>query len=184
MHLKTNPQRRTLRPVTAAVLGALIAAPLGAGSTLAADSAIAKPAEEPLTDQTNPVPATKAPGIWQTDYKQALAQAAQENKRVLLDFTGSDWCPFCVRMDKEVFNQREFKKFAASNLILVKLDFPRRKQLPPAEAEQNRKLQQKFDVEGFPTYVLLDPSGKEVRRQLGYLEGGPSEFVKWARTGI
>lgn len=179
MHLKTNPRPRTLRPVAAAVLGALIAAPLGGGSTFAAD----KSPTETLTDQTNPVPATKAPGIWQTDYRQALAQAAQEKKQVLLDFTGSDWCPYCVRMNKEVFNQREFKNFAANNLILVKLDFPRRKQLPPDEAEQNRKLQEKFGVEGFPTYVLLDPSGKEVRRQLGYLEGGPSEFIKWARTG-
>ena len=137
-----------------------------------------------MTDQTNPVSATNAPGVWQSDYKQALAQAAQENKRVLLNFAGSDWCPFCVRMDKEVLNQPAFKKFAARNLILVMLDFPRRKQLPPAEAEQNLKLQKKFDVEGFPTYVLLDPSGKEVRRQVGYLEGGPSEFIKWARTGI
>ena len=183
MHLKTNPPRRTFRPVTAAVLGALIAAPLGAGLSISGDSAIAKSAEDTLTDQTNPVPSTKAPGIWQTDYKQALARAAEEKKQVLLDFTGSDWCPYCVRMDKEVLNQREFKNFAAGNLILVKLDFPRRKQLPPAEAEQNRKLQQKFDIQGFPTYVLLDPSGKELRRQLGYLEGGPSVFIKWARTG-
>ena len=170
-----------LRPVMAAVLGTLIAALSGAGSTLATDSAVAKSAEDTLTGQTNAVPATKAPGIWQTDYKQALAQAAQENRRVLLDFTGSDWCPGCIRMEKEVLNQPDFKKFAARNLVLVKLDFPTRKQLPPAEAEQNRKLQQKFDVEGFPTYVLLDPSGKEVRRQLGYLEGGPAEFIKWAR---
>jgi thiol:disulfide interchange protein len=154
----------------AAILGALIAATLGAGSTLGADSAVAKSAEDA--------------GIWQTDYKQALAQAAQENKRVLLDFTGSDWCPGCIRMEKDVLSQPGFKKFAARNLILVKLDFPRRKQLPAAEAEQNRKLQEKFDIEGFPTYVLLDPSGKEVRRQLGYLEGGPSEFIKWARVGI
>jgi thioredoxin-related protein len=161
MHSKTNPKRRTLRPLIAAVFGVLTAAPLGAGPTLAAE----------------------APGIWQTDYKQALVEAAQENKRVLLDFAGSDWCPACIQMDKDVLNQPDFKKFAASNLILVKLDYPRRKQLPPAEAEQNRKLQQKFTIEGFPTYVLLDPSGKEVRRQLGYLEGGPTEFIKWVRVG-
>jgi thioredoxin-related protein len=161
MHLKTKPKRRRFRPVIAAVLGVLIAAPLGAGPALAAE----------------------APEIWQTDYKQALSEAAQENKRVLLEFAGSDWCQPCIQMDKDVLSQPDFKKFAASNLILVKLDFPRRKQLPPAEAEQNQKLQQKYTIEGFPTYVLLDPSGKEVRRQLGYLKGGPTEFIKWVRVG-
>jgi protein disulfide-isomerase len=66
---------------------------------------------------------------------------------------------------------------------LVKLDFPRRKQLPPAESEQNHKLGQQFAIEGYPTYILVDPTGKEVRRQVGYLEGGPKKFIKWARVG-
>jgi protein disulfide-isomerase len=121
--------------------------------------------------------------IWQTDYKQALAQAAKENRNVLLDFTGSDWCPYCIQMDKEVLNQPEFQRFAKNNLILVKLDFPRRKQLPPAESEQNHKLGQQFAVEGYPTYILVDAKGKEVKRQIGYLEGGPKQFIKWARVG-
>ena len=121
--------------------------------------------------------------LWQTDYKQALEQAAKEKKNVLLDFTGSDWCPFCVQMDKEVLNQPEFKTFAATNLILVKLDFPRRKQLPPGEKEQNERLGQRFSIEGYPTYILLDPTGKEVKRQVGYLAGGPKEFIKWAHAG-
>jgi protein disulfide-isomerase len=121
--------------------------------------------------------------FWQTDYKQALAQAAKEKKNVLLDFTGSDWCPYCTQMDKEVLSRPEFEKFAEKNLILVKLDFPRRKQLPPAESEQNHKLGRQFAIEGYPTYVLVDPTGKEVRRQVGYLEGGPKEFIKWAQVG-
>jgi thioredoxin-related protein len=66
---------------------------------------------------------------------------------------------------------------------LVKLDFPRKKQLPPAESEQNHKLGRQFAIEGYPTYILVDPTGKEVRRQVGYLEGGPKEFIKWARVG-
>ena len=121
--------------------------------------------------------------LWQTDYKQALAQAAREKKNVLLDFTGSDWCPYCIQMDKEVLNRPEFEKFATDNLILVKIDFPRKKQLPPAESEQNHKLGRQFAIEGYPTYILVDPTGKEVRRQVGYLEGGPKEFIKWARVG-
>ena len=179
MRSRTNPHFSTLRPVIAAILGSLIAA----GSASAADSTVPKPVAESLTDTEKPAGAGKDSGIWQTDYKQALAQAAQEKKRVLLDFTGSDWCPYCVQMDKEVLTQPDFKSFAAHKLILVKLDFPRKKQMPPAEAKQNLKLQQEFAIEGFPTYVLLNPAGTEMRRQVGYLEGGPKEFIKWAESG-
>jgi protein disulfide-isomerase len=127
--------------------------------------------------------APQSDALWRTDYKQALAQAAREKKNVLLDFTGSDWCPYCVQMDKEVLSRPEFEKFATNNLVLVKLDFPRRRQLPPAESEQNHRLGQQFAIEGYPTYILVDPTGKEVKRQVGYLEGGPKEFIKWARVG-
>jgi protein disulfide-isomerase len=179
MRSRSTPHSSTLKPVIAAILGALIAA----ASSSAADSTVPKPVAQASTDRENPAGSNKRSGIWQTDYKQALAEAAIEKKQVLLDFTGSDWCPYCVQMDKEVLNQPDFKTFAANKLILVKLDFPRRKQIPPAEAQQNQKLQEEFAIEGFPTYVLLDPAGKELRRQVGYLEGGPGEFIKWAQAG-
>jgi protein disulfide-isomerase len=165
--------------VLAAILWALIAA----GSAFAADSTVPKPVTGSSTARENAAGAGKGSGIWQTDYQQALAQATKEKKRVLLDFTGSDWCPYCIQMDKEVLTQPDFRAFAARKLILVKVDFPRKKQIPPAEAEQNQKLQQEFAIEGFPTYVLLDPAGTEMRRQVGYLEGGPKEFIKWAQSG-
>jgi protein disulfide-isomerase len=179
MRSRTTPYSSTLRPVIAAILGALIAA----GSASAADPTVPKPVSESSTDRENPADAGKGSGIWQTDYKQALVQAAKEKKRVLLDFTGSDWCPYCVQMEKEVLTQPDFKVYAAHKLILVKLDFPRKKQMPPAESEQNQKLQQEFAIEGFPTYVLLDTAGTEVRRQVGYLQGGPKEFIRWAQSG-
>jgi len=116
---------------------------------------------------------------WQTDFAQASQQAAQEHKYLLLDFTGSDWCPWCIKMDKEVFNQSQFSDFALKNLVLVKLDFPRKAAQSPAEKSQNADLAKKYGVEGFPTYVLLDPSGKEVRRQVGYLQGGATAFIDW-----
>lgn len=119
---------------------------------------------------------------WQTDYKQALAQAAQEHKQVLLDFTGSDWCPYCIQMDKEVLGKPDFKKYAEQNLILVKLDFPQKKQLPAQETAQNRALQKQYTIDGFPTYVLLNSSGKEINRQEGSLDGGPSAFIEWAQA--
>ena len=118
---------------------------------------------------------------WQTDFAQASQQAAQEHKYILLDFTGSDWCPWCIKMDKEVFNQSQFSDFALKNLVLVKLDFPRKAAQSPTEKSQNEDLAKKFGIEGFPTYVLLDSSGKEVRRQVGYLQGGAIAFLDWLK---
>jgi protein disulfide-isomerase len=82
-------------------------------------------------------------------------------------------------MDKEVFNQSQFSDFALKNLVLVKVDFPRRAAQSPAEKNQNEQLAKKYAIEGFPTYVLLDSSGKEVRRQVGYLQGGANAFIDW-----
>jgi protein disulfide-isomerase len=118
---------------------------------------------------------------WQTDYAAAKTAATQQNKYILLDFTGSDWCPYCIQMDKEVFAKPAFSTFASEKLILVKLDFPRKANQSPAEKSQNQELAKKYSIEGFPTYVLLDPSGKEVRRQVGYLEGGPEAFISWTQ---
>src|SRR5215471_3649400 len=117
--------------------------------------------------------------LWQTNYQQALAQAAKENKQVLLDFTGSDWCPPCMKMQREVLSTPQFESFASKKLVLVKLDYPRQKKLPANELQQNDQLQQQYSIEGFPTYVLLDSRGKEVKRVVGYVDGGPSAFIKW-----
>jgi thioredoxin-related protein len=116
---------------------------------------------------------------WKTDLAQAKAAAAESKRFILLDFTGSDWCPWCIRMDKEVFERPAFADFAAKHLVLVKLDFPRSKPQPAAEKVQNQQLAQKFGIQGYPTYVLLDSTGNEVRRQEGYLPGGPVEFIRW-----
>jgi len=80
-----------------------------------------------------------------------------------------------------VFNQSQFSDFALKNLVLVKLDFPRKAAQSPTEKSQNEDLAKKFGIEGFPTYVLLDPSGKEVRRQVGYLQGGATAFMDWLK---
>lgn len=119
---------------------------------------------------------------WQTDYKAALEQAAKENKPVLLDFTGSDWCGWCIKLDKETFSQPEFKKFAEKNLILVELDFPNNKPQADSVKKQNAELQAKYGVEGFPTLVLLNSKGKEIARNPGYLPGGPKGFIEWVEN--
>ncbi len=113
---------------------------------------------------------------WLTDPEQALATAKGTKKLVLLDFTGSDWCGWCIRLNKEVFSQPEFQAFAKENLVLVELDFPRRKPQPAAERARNEALAQKFKVEGYPTIVVLDGNGKKVG-ELGYMEGGPAAFI-------
>ena len=118
---------------------------------------------------------------WQTDYKAALEQAAKENKPVLLDFTGSDWCGWCIKLNKETFSQPEFKKFAAENLVLVEVDFPNNKPQSDAVKQQNQEIQAKFGVRGFPTLVLLDSKGKEIARNSGYLPGGPAAFIDWVK---
>ncbi|HEY5769113.1 MAG TPA: thioredoxin family protein, partial [Terrimicrobium sp.] len=119
---------------------------------------------------------------WQTDYSAALEQAGKENKMVLLDFTGSDWCGWCIKLKKDTFSKPEFQKFAEGSLVLVELDFPRKKEQSAELKKQNQELAEKFGIEGFPTLVLLDPQGKEAARNVGYLPGGPEGFVKWVEA--
>jgi protein disulfide-isomerase len=119
---------------------------------------------------------------WKTDYTAALAQAAKENKMVLLDFTGSDWCGWCIKLQKDTFSKPEFKKFAEQSLVLVELDFPRGKTQSDELKKQNEELAEKFGVQGFPTLVLLDPQGKEAARNVGYLQGGPEAFIQWVEA--
>jgi thioredoxin-related protein len=121
---------------------------------------------------------------WQTNYKTALEQAAKENKPVLLDFTGSDWCGWCIKLKTETLSQPAFKSFARKNLILVEVDFPKGKHQPDDVKAQNTELQQKFDVHGFPTLVLLDSQGKEIARNAGFLPGGPKALIAWVKQAV
>jgi len=109
-----------------------------------------------------------AAGGWTDNFEKALAQAKTEKKLILLDFTGSDWCGWCMKIDKEVFAKQDFKTFAKDNLVPVTLDFPNGKKLPKKTADQNAKLKSEFGVKGFPTLVLLDAEGKELNRWGGY----------------
>ena len=114
--------------------------------------------------------------VWFTDYQAALKKAAAEQKPLLLDFTGSDWCGWCMKLDKEVFSQAEFTAYAAKNLILVKVDFPRLKQQSEVEKKQNSLLSKKYKIPGFPTIVVLDEHGAQLG-ELGYAQGGPKPWI-------
>ncbi len=114
---------------------------------------------------------------WIDDQAKALAQAKADKKMVLMDFTGSDWCSWCIKMDKEVFDTPEFKAYAKDHLVLLELDYPHQKALAPQTKEQNDKLAKQYNVEGFPTLIVLDADGKQVKMFDGYQEGGAKAFI-------
>lgn len=115
---------------------------------------------------------------WETDFAKATAKAKAEGKHMLLDFSGSDWCGWCIKLDKEVFSQKAFKEYADKNLVTVLLDFPRDKsKQSDALQKQNEELMKKFGIRGFPTVYILDPEGKTVAKT-GYQDGGPEAYVE------
>lgn len=98
---------------------------------------------------------------WSTDLEKALEQAKKEKKNVLVEFTGSDWCPPCIAMRKNVFSKKEFVDAASKDFILVELDFPK---ADKALKKKNDPYAKQYNIEGFPTVILLDPEGKEFTR--------------------
>ncbi|MEO8439214.1 MAG: thioredoxin family protein [Spartobacteria bacterium] len=129
--------------------------------------------EAPVTEQKPPADEELH---WLTDYEAAKAQARSENKMLLMLFTGSDWCPPCIMLHRQVFSQPEFADYAAKNLVLLEVDFPRTKELSAEQKTANEKLANRFGIYGFPTVVVLDQSGKKLG-DLGYMPGGPKEFI-------
>ncbi len=115
---------------------------------------------------------------WETDFSKAKEMAKEQNKHVLIDFSGSDWCGWCIKLDKEVFQKDEFKAYAQENLVLMLADFPRDKSNQSEETiKQNEKLSREFGVRGFPTVFILSPEG-EVIGKTGYQAGGPEAYVE------
>ncbi len=117
-----------------------------------------------------------ADNSWKTDLEAALAEAKSQNRYVLVDFTGSDWCGWCIKLDKEVFSQEAFKRFAADNLILVEIDFPRKASQSKELKAKNKKLAEKYGIRGFPTILVLSPDGGLVGKT-GYKAGGAEAYV-------
>jgi thioredoxin-related protein len=134
--------------------------------------------ESAVAPKENPsaTPSVSAKAGWLTNYEQAQKEAEAKHKLLVMDFTGSDWCGWCIMLDKEVFSKPEFKEYASKNLILLELDFPRMKRMPPETVAQNERLLQKYGIQGFPTVVVFDSSGKPLGA-LGYQQGGPQAFI-------
>ncbi|MFD1603634.1 thioredoxin family protein [Flavobacterium artemisiae] len=123
---------------------------------------------------------------WYTDVREAITVSNKEQKPMLMFFTGSDWCGWCIRLQNEVLKTDEFKKWAATNVILVELDYPRAVPQTPEIKSQNNELQQAFGIQGFPTVYFTSAETKDGRvnfkglGKTGYVAGGPSAWLSVA----
>ncbi|MFS4484146.1 thioredoxin family protein [Hyunsoonleella sp. 2307UL5-6] len=122
--------------------------------------------------------------VWHTDMAKASQISIEENKPLLMFFTGSDWCGWCKRLQREVFLTDEFKNWAKDNVVLVELDFPRRKQLDKKTQIQNYQLQNLFKVRGYPSVIFAKPEKKEGNKMnlnqigsTGYVKGGTDKWL-------
>ncbi|MGB6220102.1 thioredoxin family protein [Haloferula sp.] len=120
-------------------------------------------------------------GEWGTDWEAAKAQAKKENKPIFINFTGTDWCGWCIKLENEVFSKKAFQEYAKENLVLMEVDFPRKKKLSDEVKAQNKMLDKKYGVEGYPTLYLLDAEGNKISGDVGYREGGPEAYVNYLK---
>jgi protein disulfide-isomerase len=119
--------------------------------------------------------ASAKPG-WLTDIKQAQEKAKTDNKLMLIDFTGSDWCGWCIKLDREVFTKPEFQAYAEQNLVLLEVDFPKGKAQTAEQKTHNQQLAMQHGIQGFPTIVVLNAEGRKIA-ELGYMPGGAAAFI-------
>ena len=118
---------------------------------------------------------------WNGNLEKAIEQAKKENKTILVNFTGSDWCIWCKRLSAEVFQQKEFEEYAKKSLVLVMLDFPKDIEQTQETKEYNNMLAQKYGIQGFPTILLINSEGKLVA-QTGYQPGGAAKYVEHIKS--
>jgi thioredoxin-related protein len=120
---------------------------------------------------------------WTTSYDNAAAESKRTGKPILAFFTGSDWCGWCSRLQNEVFKQPQFGTWA-EKLVLLELDYPKYKPLPPALLGQNARLKTKYGITGYPTILFLDADGRVLGRS-GYVEPpGPDHWIRYAEQQI
>jgi thioredoxin-related protein len=128
---------------------------------------------------------------WHTDLTKATDISIKENKPLFLFFTGSDWCGWCIRLQNEVFKTPEFISWAKKNVVLVELDFPKRKEQADAIKMQNAQLQQQLQVRGYPTVWLVSAAKTADAKvnlnalgSTGYVAGGPQVWIDGANQII
>ncbi len=119
----------------------------------------------------------RAEGDWLTSWDEAAKQSKKSGKPILIDFTGSDWCGWCIKLKKEVFDTPEFAAWAKKNVVLLEIDFPQNKPQSAELKKQNEALSEKYGIEGYPTILFVNAKGEKLG-QYGYDKGGPSVWTK------
>jgi protein disulfide-isomerase len=114
---------------------------------------------------------------WMTDFEKAKAKAKADNKYMLVDFSGSDWCSWCVKLDKEVFSKKVFQEYAKDNLVLLLVDWPKRTPDSKEVQAKSKPIMEKYGIQSFPTVLILSPDGKTLAKT-GYQDGGPEAYVE------
>jgi thiol:disulfide interchange protein len=134
------------------------------------------------TKPSPPAAAYDGPALWETDLGAAMEQAKARKCHILVLYTGSDWCPWCKKMDAEVYSQPEFARYSHEKFVLLKLDYLRHTPQSDAARTQNTEMQQRYNVHGFPDVVIVDTNGNALTRIDGYQEGGPDHFIHIIRA--
>jgi protein disulfide-isomerase len=120
----------------------------------------------------------KEDGInWFTNLDDAQKIAQEKNIPIFIHFTGSDWCGWCWKLEEEVYSKPVFQDYVSENMVMVKIDFPKKIKLPEDVVIYNRKLATKFGVQGFPTVQLLNPDGTPIAKT-GYQDGGAEKYIE------
>lgn len=119
--------------------------------------------------------------VWNDNLEKAVEIAKKQDKAILINFSGSDWCKWCKKLDTEVFSQNEFINYAKKNLVLVKIDFPQYTPQDPKVQSYNREVAQMFRVQGFPTVVVINKNQK-LAGYTGYQEGGAGNYIKYLKS--
>ncbi|PID28513.1 MAG: hypothetical protein CR982_04310 [Candidatus Cloacimonadota bacterium] len=114
---------------------------------------------------------------WLINYDKAIELSKKEKKHIFVDFTGSDWCGWCIKLKEEVFSKKSFADYLEKNFIPLELDFPNKKKQSEEIKKQNGELAKKYEIKGFPTILILDEEGKVIAKT-GYQQGGPEKYIE------
>ena len=119
---------------------------------------------------------------WLTNMEKAQVIAKKEGKMVLVDFTGSDWCPPCIALHSKVLATKEFKSYAKKNLVLVEIDFPRLKEISKEQKAYNQAQAKKYGLRGVPMVLVFDSKGKQVHKEVGFRGQSPAAYINKLKT--
>ena len=120
--------------------------------------------------------------IWHDSYESAIEESQKTGKPILADFTGSDWCHWCVKLKTDVFETETFQNWAQDNVVLLELDFPKRGMQAPRIKQQNQELANRFQIKSYPTVLFLDSHGGKIGT-LGYLKD-PEDWIAQAEIQL